>query len=134
MAKSDLLFSLSEYDSFGFAAVEAASRQCVPVFRAGSIQETMFSTSAALFLNDASTPQTCVEAIEDKLIAQRQATLEFLLSEFRANLSPERVAQKIYALGLNAVRCGEQNTYRRPGMNRLEDSYSDGYLRIPRAV
>ena len=62
-----LIFSLSEYDSFGFAAVEAASRQCMPVFRAGSIQETMFSESAAMFLNDSWTPRDCVAAIDDKL-------------------------------------------------------------------
>jgi glycosyltransferase involved in cell wall biosynthesis len=133
MAKSDLLFSLSEYDSFGFAAVEAASRQCVPVFRAGSIQETMFSPSAALFLRDAWTPKTSVEAIENKLVVERQATQEAVLSEFRTNFSPETVAREIYLLGLNAIQCrktliGAQQT------NRVEESYADEYARMPQAV
>ena len=133
MAKSDLLFSLSEYDSFGFAAVEAASRQCVPVFRAGSIQETMFSNSAALFLRDAWTPKTSVEAIENKLIAERQATQEAVLSEFRANFSPETVAQEIYSLGLNAIRCGKTLIGIRK-TSRVGDSYTDEYARMPQAV
>jgi hypothetical protein len=98
MAESDLLFSLSEYDSFGFAAVEAASRQCMPVFRSGSIQETMFSSSAAMFLNDNSTPQECVAAIERKLTIGRRSTRAALLSEFRTKFSPESVAQSIYLL------------------------------------
>ena len=98
MAESDLLFSLSEYDSFGFAAVEAASRQCMPVFRSGSIQETMFSSSAAMFLNDNSTPQECVAAIERKLTIERRSTRAALLSEFRTKFSPESVSQSIYLL------------------------------------
>ncbi len=134
MAKSDLLFSLSEFDSFGFAAVEAASRQCVPVFRSGSIQETMFSSSSALFLSDASTPRSCVETIESKLVTERQETLESLLSEYRNKFSPERVAEEIYSLSLNAVRCGYRALAGVRSRNRLEESYPDGYSRIPQAV
>jgi glycosyltransferase involved in cell wall biosynthesis len=98
MFKADLLFSLSEYDSFGFAAVEAASRQCMPVFRAGSIQETMFSESAAMFLNDSWTPRDCVAAIDDKLGQEGRSTRTALLSEFRNKFSPESVARSIYLL------------------------------------
>jgi glycosyltransferase involved in cell wall biosynthesis len=105
MARSDLLFSLSEFDSFGFAAVEAASRQCIPVFRAGSIQQTMFSSSAALFLDDSWTPEECAVAIQHKFSGDRQSTRNALLSEFRANFSPEAVAGMIYSLALNAIGC-----------------------------
>jgi glycosyltransferase involved in cell wall biosynthesis len=133
MAKSDLLFSLSEFDTFGFAAVEAASRQCVPVFRAGSIQETMFSSSAAIFLNDNGTPQTWIDAIENKVITERHVTLQALLSEFRLNFSPERVAHEVHSLGLSAIRC-RSALMRVPGTARVEDTYSDGYSRVPQAV
>jgi glycosyltransferase involved in cell wall biosynthesis len=105
MARSDLLFCLSEFDSFGFAAVEAASRQCIPVFRAGSIQQTMFSSSAAVFLDYGWSIEQCVMAIENKFNGERQATREALLSEFRANFSPETVAETIYSLSLDATRC-----------------------------
>jgi glycosyltransferase involved in cell wall biosynthesis len=133
MAKSDVLFSLSEFDSFGFAAVEAASRQCVPVFRAGSIQETMFSNSAAMFLNDDGTPRTWVEAIENKVIAERQATLQALLSEFRINFSPERVAHEIHSLGLSAIRCGSA-LMRASDAAAAESTFSEGYSRVPQVV
>ena len=113
MARSDLLFCLSEFDSFGFAAVEAASRQCVPVFRAGSIQQTMFSSSAALFLDDTWTAEECVIAIAKKFNGARQATRDALLSEFRANFSPEAVAKTIYSLGANAIHCEDRESIAR---------------------
>lgn len=133
MSKSDLLFSLSEFDSFGFAAVEAASRQCMPVFRAGSIQETMFSSVAALFLDDESSPQSCVGAIEDKLTIQRQSTRRALLSEFRQKFSPEIVTATIYSLALEAVLFDNRSSLHIQPSNDLESTYSEGYT-IPQVV